>query len=200
MSGLNGQQVTEVLVGSAKIRVAPKGTVLPTLDGTSPIVWAAAWKLVGYTEDGVELGYSPNFKDIMVDEEMSPVQTILTEEKGTISAKLAQTTIDHIALAVSASIRAVHVAAVVGPPAKKGYDRLTVGSGVPVEMVVGLEGISPEGFERVVLGYRALATGNMSLGFKKNDKLIVPMEFRLLADGSKPVGARMFEIVDFTTA
>ncbi len=188
-------KASEVLVGSASMRVAILGSILPTFDGTVPIVWDAAFVQVGYTEDGTDLQYQPTFTDIKVDEELAPVKTILTEEKGTISAKLAQASINNIALAISAS--KVVVTAGVAP--KKTVTVVKVGSGIPQEMIVVLEGTSPDGFPRVVVGYRAQAAGNVSMAFKKKDKTILPCEFRLLADSSKPAGERLFAIYDYET-
>lgn len=183
-----------VLVGSAVLKIAPKGTVIPAFDGTNPIVWNVAFKDVGYTEDGCEVGYNPTFKDIEVDEEMAPVQTILTAEKGSISAKLAEATIANMNNAISAS----SVTTAAATLTKSGYSLLKVGSGAPVEVVVGLEGVNPQGRPRIIIGYRAIAIANVQMAFKKTDKIVIPVEFRLLADSGRAAGDRLFGVYDDT--
>jgi hypothetical protein len=194
MSNFPAGTAANVLVGPARILVAPKGTALPTLDGTqNPVVWPAAWKEVGYTEAGTELAYSPTIKDIKVDEEMAPVQKVLDEEKAMLSASLAETTLQNLNFAVTASILTLSPA----DATHAQLARLDVGSGTITEVMVGFEGISPAGLQRIMVGYRAIGQANMKMGFKRTDKTVFPVEWGLLADSTKPVGKRLYAMVDF---
>lgn len=184
-----------VLVGSATLRVAPIGTTIPVFTA-SPLAWDAAWKQVGYTKDGTKLDYNPTFTDITVDEEDAPIDKRLTGEKAVISANVAEATLDNIATAIAGVNGAPVVVAAVG--GAKGTKTIKVGSGKAAKMMVSLEGVSPDGLSRVVVGYIAIATGNLSLAFKKNSEVIVPMSFELMADSSKPAGERLYEMVDQT--
>jgi hypothetical protein len=105
MSNLTQGTAANVLVGPARGLIAPIGTTLPTLDGTTnPVTWDAAFKEFGYTEDGLTLVYNPTIKDIMVDEEMAPVKKILDAEKCSVQMKLAEATLQPIiAHCISAS-------------------------------------------------------------------------------------------------
>lgn len=182
-----------VLVGPARILVAPKGTALPTVDGTvNPITWAAAWKEVGYTDAGTELSYSPTIKDIKVDEEMAPVQKLLDEEKAMLSAALAETTLQNLNYAVTASIYTATPADVTHAQ----LARIDIGSGSIAEVMVGFEGISPAGLQRIMVGYRAIGQANMKMAFKRTDKTLFPVEWGLLADSTKAAGKRLIMIVD----
>lgn len=184
---------SEVLIGPARLLIAPIGTTVPTLDGSViPITWDAAWKEVGYTEDGTMLSYSPTVKDIMVDEEMAPIKKILDAEKATISCKAAQSTLKNLNAAISASIY-THAAATVTDAETSTLD---IGSGDLTEMMVGLEGLSPTGRQRIIVAYRGMAQANVQMSFKRGDKTITPIEFGLLADSSQTKGKRLFKIVD----
>lgn len=183
---------SEVLVGPARLLIAPIGSTLPTLDGSvDPVIWDAAWKEVGYTEDGTMLAYNPTVKDIMVDEEMAPVKKILDAEKATISCKASQSTLKNLNATIAASTY-THVAA----GANAETTTLEVGSGVLTEIMVGLEGLSPAGKQRIIIGYRGMPQANVSLSFKRSDKTVTPIEIGLLADSTKAVGKRLFKIVD----
>lgn len=194
MSNFPTGTASNVLVGPAKIMVAAKGTTLPTLDGTqNPVVWPAGWNEVGYTDAGTELAYSPTIKDVKVDEEMAPVGKILDEEKAMLSASLAESTLTNLNKAITASI-------LTNTPADGTHaqiSRIDIGSGSITEVMVGFEGISPAGLQRIMVGYRAIGQANMKMGFKRVDKTVFPVEWGLLADSTKAVGKRLLAIVDF---
>ena len=193
MSNFPVGTAANVLVGPARILVAPKGTALPTLDGTvNPITWAAAWKEVGYTDAGTELAYSPSIKDIKVDEEMAPIQKLLDEEKCMLSASLAEATLQNLSNAITASI----YTATPADATHAQLARIDIGTGAIAEVMVGFEGVSPAGLQRIMVGYRAIGQANMKMGFKRTDKTVFPVEWGLLADSTKPVGKRLLAIVD----
>jgi hypothetical protein len=193
MSNITQGVAAEVLVGSARLLVAPLGTTLPTLDGTvDPVVWDAAFKEVGYTEDGVTMAYNPTVKDIMVDEVMAPIRKLNDGEKCTIGAKLAQSTLENIGRGISASTWTHHVAD--GTHAE--YATLEVGSGQLAEFIIGVEGLAPNGYQRIIIAYRGMAQSNVSLTFKRSDKVLTPVEFGLLADSTKDPGKQLFIMYD----
>lgn len=183
-----------VIQGSGKMYIAPIGTALPTLSTstTLPLVWPAGWKAVGYTDDGVTIAYTPTFKDVVVDEEMAPIDKILTAEKAVISAKLAEATLVNLKNAISGST----LATAKGSP--EDTTTLKVGSSAANNKVmVGFEGPAPSTQQtRVVIAYKAKAIGAISLHYQRTDKLTILGEFEVLADPTKPAGERLFEIVD----
>lgn len=182
-----------VLVGPARLLIAPIGTALPVVDGTvNPITWVAAWKEVGYTESGTTLAYNPAIKDIVVDEAMAPINKVLDGEKAMFGAQLAEATLQNMNYAIAASI--LTNSPLDGTHAQ--IARLDVGSGSLTQFMVGFEGLSPAGFQRVIFGYKAIAEANISLAFKRSTKLIIPVQFGLLADPTKVVGKQLYAMVD----
>ncbi len=179
-----------VCVGSARLLVAPIGSTVPVLDGSIyPITFDAAWKEVGYTEKGTNFAYNPTIKDIMVDEEMAAIKKILDGEKCNISATLAESTMQNLNRAISASILTA-----------TDPDVATVefGSGDITEVMVALEGLSPAGKQRIIIGYRALATANVQMTFQRGAATLLPVDFALMPDSSKAKGKRLGIAADFT--
>jgi hypothetical protein len=189
-----GGNVANILVGSVCLRIAAKGSTLPNIDGTAPIVWPVAWKKVGYTDAGVELSYSPAVKEIKVDEEMAPVLFVLDGEKCELSANLAEGTLDNLNRAISSSTLTSSAA----DSTHAALSILKFGSGSLVEVMVGFEGYSPEGLPRVGVAYRTMVQAQVKQSFKRSDKVLTPVTFGVLADSTKPVGERLMVLVDHT--
>jgi hypothetical protein len=193
MGNLNIGDVSKVIVGPVKLMTAPKGTSLPAFTGDT-ITWPSGWVNPGYTEDGLTMGYQPTVVEVLVDEEPSPIYELLDKEKATVAAKMSQGTLDNLKLAISGGTLSV-TAAGVGQVA---LQRLDVGGGTLQEVMVGFEGLSPAGFWRVMVAYRANVKANLALAFKRTGKMIIPVEFDLLSDSTKDPGKRLFAYVDKT--
>jgi hypothetical protein len=189
-----GGNVSNILIGSVALYIAPSGTTYPNVDGSLPIVWPAGWNKVGYTDKGVELSYSPSIKEIKVDEEVAAVKFVLDGEKADIIADLAEGTLDNLNRAVSASILIKNAAT--GTLAAT--STFFVGSGSLNEVMVGFQGYSPQGLPRLAVASRAIANAAVKQTFKRADKVMTPVTFGLLADSTKTIGERLLLIVDQT--
>lgn len=195
MANLPQGTAANVLVGPARLLVAPIGTALPTLDGTvDPIVFAAAWKEVGYTESGVVLAYAAGIKDITVDEEMAPVKKILDTEKATVTATLAEATLTNLDYAIAAAI----LTKTAGDATHARLERLDVGTGVLAENMIAFEGKNQAGKQRIFIGYRSVPEANVQMAFKRSDKTLIPVSFGLIADPTQALGKRLYLMVDLT--
>ena len=189
--------VNNVLVGPARILVAPIGTTLPTLDGSQDHpTWPAGWTEVGYTESGTDLAYNPSIKDIMVDEEKAAVKKILDTEKATITSKLAEATMKNLATAISAALYSTGTA----DGTHAATEQIDVGSGEVAPVMVGFEGINPNGGPRILIGYKAITQANVQLSFKRAAATIIPVDFGLTADSTQAKGKRLFKMVDIKTS
>lgn len=183
-----------VIAGFGKIKIAPLGTALPDLTVGYPITWPAGWLDWGYTDDGVEFAYAPTVKDISVDEELAPVNKLLTAEKCTVVAKLAEATLSNMGYGISAS------SLVVTAPTDtvQGTKVLTFGSGTLKKFMLGFEGPAPDtSLKRVIIITEAISTGQVQTKYQRADKTIIPVTFEALADSSLPAGSRLCKIVDF---
>lgn len=195
MGNIVAGTTSNIIVGPARILIAPIGTAVPaTPTSTTAITWNAAFKEVGYTQKGVDLTYTPTVKDITVDEEMAAVKRVLTSEKLTISAALSEATLKNLNYAISASTLTTT------PPgvSQVGVDEVHIGSGSMVEWIVGLEGLSPEGFPRIFVGYRGQCAAAVKLAFQRTTETTIPFEVEFLADSTQAVGSRLCKIIDIT--
>lgn len=186
-----------IFAGSVHLYVAPVGTVVPTLPALAgdPLTVAAAWTPVGYTDAGITFAYAPTNKDINVDEEMSPVRVLKTAESLKISASLAEATIENMNRALSGA-NITTVTAGTGIPGSATLD--IGGSQLYTEfalLIVG-SGPAPSFFPRLSVVWRSMATANVSMSFKKDDKTVVPVEFTALADSTRPQGQRLFRVYE----
>jgi hypothetical protein len=181
-----------VIKGSGVLYVAPLGTSLPNLDGTIPVVWPSGWKAVGYTEDGVEIQYTPTFKDVVVDEEMAPIDNFLSAEKATVSAKLAEATLVNLQRAIAGS----KLSSASGSPDKA--TTLKVGSSaLDNQVMLGFEGPAPSTqVTRIFIAYKAKAIGAIALKVQRTSQQVINGEWNILADPTKPVGERLFQFTD----
>lgn len=183
-----------VIFGSAAFYIAPKATAPPSLTAapTQSSWLAAAFALVGYTDDGVEMDYTPTYKDINVDEEMAPINQILTAEKLEFKIKMSESTLENMARAINASI-------LTNPGS--GIKTLTFGSlaqsSIP-EYVVAFQGPGIGGSSnRVVLAWRAKVTSTVAQKYQRTSQVLLDTTFTCLADPTQVAGARLCKVVDY---
>lgn len=183
---------TNVVAGSGLLYVAPLGTTLPTVDahGEYPVVWPAGWLAVGYTDDGIDLVYTPSIKEIMVDEEAAPVSDILTTEKFAVTAKLAEATLLNLNRSIAACTYTDDSAA-------NETITVSIGSKALAYTMVGVEGPAPgTNLRRVMVMQKAIAKAAVSLKIQRKDKVSIPVSF----EARKITGTDLVNIYDFTAS
>lgn len=183
---------TNIVAGSGLLYVAPLGTTLPTVDahGEYPIVWPMGWVKVGYTDDGIDLVYTPSVKELMVDEEAAPVGDILTTEKYAITAKLAEATLANMNRAISAST-------FVDDSTANETITVSLGSKPLNYLMVGVEGPAPStNLRRVIIMQKAIAKSAVSMKMQRKDKVSIPVSF----EARKLSGIDLVNIYDFTAS
>ncbi len=196
MSNVPVATTSNILVGSARLLVAPIGTALPTVSSAGVLTWPAAWKEQGATEKGTDLTYTPTFTDFNVDESPSAVGAALKSEKAVISAVLAEVTMANLATAISASTSTPTAPAV----GVAGTTELDIGGAPVVLHMVGLEGISPSGLPRYVIGWKALASAAVKQAFQRATPTNIPLSLQLMADLTKAPGQQLLKIVNIDAA
>lgn len=194
---------TNVIVGFGYLYTAPKGTAIPstvaTTQPTSSTWTSGGFTEVGYTDDGVQFEYEPTFKDIEVDESMSPIDVRLIAEKGMVSVKMAEATLLNL------------VTAIAGSSLSEGADTTTLTLGNPAnpdqgEIVLAFQGPAPvsqvgiNALGRVFYATRAKATAKVTYHAQRKDKVIYNVQWTLLADSAQAAGAQMAHIIDYNPA
>ena len=120
----------------------------------------------GFTEDGIVMEYSPDVTDIEVAEETFPIARVLTKETLSITANLAEATLDNMNKAFAGSALSGQV--------------ITIGGGVIKEIGVKLVGKNPAGYSRTIELPLATAVGAVAMPYKKGEKTVVPVKFEAL--------------------
>jgi hypothetical protein len=187
-----------IITGSAMLYQGPIGTAAPAMPSAAgaSIIVPNTWTPLGYTDAGIKIAYDPTYKDITVDEEMSPVDDLMTAEKLVISCALAEITLQNLGRVLSTAVAPVAVASGVGVPATLTFQQ--GGQQNTTKYAYLLIGNGPQGFPRMVNVYRAVATSKLDMTYKRGEKIMTPVEFTSLAYSANGIGNRLFQIIDKT--
>ena len=125
-----------------------------------------AWREIGYTEDGVTMAYNVTKTEIRVEEETYPIAQALESEDIKITANLAESALQDLHVAMAGATLA--------------GSTLSFGGGTDKVLSVSLVGTNPSGFARTITIPLAVASGSVSMSYRRNEKTIVPVEFTAL--------------------
>ena len=187
--------VANVLVGIGKLYVGPEGEALPDITGDN-ITFAGNWVEVGFTEEGVDIEYTPEFFDAVVDQELSPVKKVLTAEAVIVRTRLSEADLDRLSKAIAGAA----FSAIAQGSGQSAQDVVKIGGGTAVVKALAFEGTSPEGGFRVIFVHRAVSAEAVTQSYKKGEKTIFAVAFTALADTAKAAGEKLLTINDWTQA
>lgn len=161
-----------VKVGPGLLYVAPLGSTVPTDLVTAWTTVDADWTALGYTDEGHEFAYEPNFEPLTVAEELDPIRYEQTGREMRLSMASAEMTYLNVQRAynggtVTVSGSGASTITTFEPPA----------IGTVTKLMIGWESQDHE--ERWVF-YQTVQVGNVTIARRKSpDKATIPMEFRL---------------------
>lgn len=162
----------EVQSGAGLLYAAPLGTAEPT-SATASL--DAAFREVGYTEEGPTFTYEVENEGLFVAEEFDPIRYQTTNRTGTIKFDIAQLSIENLALALNLGADFSHTATSIEPP--------DPGSELRIIIVHQTE----QGARWVFR--KCINASSIEMPRKKApDKGLIPVEFRL----EKPTGQAPF--------
>lgn len=186
------------------IPVAPVSTSMKdALQGVSP------FRNVGYTKNGLELAFTPDFGEVVVDQILDVAKLYKKGMKVTLKTELVESTLENLMLAVSRPKSDSYV----GPTtttatnwvsAYVGEDVLNLSAGdlgdIPLER--GLVAVGPGtgdatfagGIERIYVGYRALSIEAVTIASKRDAESSFAVNFRMLPNNAGSYG----KVVDRT--
>ena len=202
--------INEVLIGTGVLYVADRtasGLAFPGDDGSGN--WqavstaSAAWRDIGYSEDGWTLEMDRTFEDILVAEEVDPIKTIKTAQEARLMGELSQASLKNLSVAMGQIDSYVSED---DSDFAAGYD--VVKSPITdsfSEMAALLLAEGPAGADRHIQMPRVVSVGAFSMSHAKApQKVVIATEFKLLVpDSTFNVGAtggknHLFKIVDNT--
>lgn len=177
-----------IVLGVGNVYISPFATaVLPTIpaDATSAITPGSTWTDLGYTQDGVKFNYVPKVTDVFVDQSYSAIQSILTGEECTLSASLAESTLKNLSYVIAASTytstSAKKQQLVFGGGSISDYKLLYIGKG---------PGAASAG-KIVLIIHRVRSVAQTGMEFKKENAVIIPMQFKGLTDDTQSAGGSL---------
>lgn len=186
MPGINTQ---EIIIGACNIYLGPSGTTRPALGaaGYGAVLDAnAAWSHVGFTQDGLEMAYSPDYTDVEVDQWLDSALTFKSSMRVMFNTTLAQATLYNLMLAWGQSSTTL--------TSNASEATLDIGDGdlgtAAVERGLIAIGNGTTGrtagqatySERFYHAYRIINVDETSIGMRRAENTGVPVSFRALPD------------------
>lgn len=177
-------------LGPGVLRWAPLGTAEPTntITGTGATAkitgaWPAAWKEIGYTEDGSEFSYEISTDPVEVAQVLEPLFYRTTGRSGSVSFEMSENTVLNLVLAFNGGTVTNPT-----PGATSLWTYEPPDPGNEVRVMLGFE--SEDRQERWVFR-QVFQGGTVSVARRKGaDKATVPVEFMI----EKPATAKPFVV------
>lgn len=198
--------VKNIIVGAASVYVSVKDSTdstfygangqvavaLPTLTANTSAVPAleaanTVWRHLGYTTDGVEFSYEPDFSEVEVDQLLDAAKMFKTGMTASVNTTLAEATLENLVLAWG------QAGSTLGAPASPDTTgkELGIAAGAlldePVERSLVFVGPAPRNAtskkqERLYHVRRALNVEASSHSLSKTDSTTIPVSLRVLPD------------------
>ena len=156
----------------------------------------ADFRNVGYTMNGLEIQFQPDFGEVQVDQVLDVAKLFKQGMQVNLNTTFAESTLENLLVAIAASDADLETVA--------GNPTLNLTSGnlgeCPVER--GLVAVGPgtgdcevgSELERIYVAYRALSIENVTVSAKRDEATMFEVSFRLLPNDSGSYG----KIVDRT--
>jgi len=169
--------VESLSLGPGVLYVAPVGSSEPSDLSTA---WPAAWKLIGYTDEGSSLDFEAKYEDVEVAEEVEPVKTVLSSRSASLSFAMAEVTARNLSIAMNGGTITTAAGVTTFTPPDPSAQR---------ELALGFE--SDDGQERWIFR-KTKQSGKTSLKRRKGaDKTTIPVEMKVL----KPTGTDAWKVL-----
>ena len=162
----------------------------------------SAFRNVGYTMNGLELQFQPDFGEVAVDQVLDVAKLFKQGMQVNLNTTFAESTLENLLFALASKDE--NLGSVTGTGLGAGSASLNLSAGdigeCPVER--GLVAVGPgtgdcaesESIERIYVAYRALSIENVTVSAKRDEATMFEVSFRLLPNDSGSYG----KIVDRT--
>jgi hypothetical protein len=167
-------------------------TSTKTLQDPNNLVSGSKWESVGYTSEGAELSFEPDYGEVQVDQLLDVAKIFKQGQRVMLNTTLTEATLENLLVVVGGAA---------GDLTASGADldvfNINAGSlGVsPIERSLCLVGPGPEEkattgkkVERIYVAYRALSMDTVTVGVRRNEATVFPASFRLLGSTDNSVG------------
>ena len=164
-------------------------------DDTLTPDWTEDYTNIGYTSNGLELAFQPDFGDVAVDQLLDVARLFKQGMTVNLNTAFAEATLENLLVAIADNQ---------DPVTASGATSIKMSAGdigdVPLER--GLVAVGPgsgsslEPKERIYVAYRALSIENVTVSAKRDEASMFEVSFRLLPNDDASYG----KIVDRTLA
>jgi hypothetical protein len=178
-------------------------TTVKSLQNPDNLVASSKWESVGYTSEGAELSFEPDFGEVQVDQLLDVAKIFKQGQRVMLNTTLTEATLENLLVVVGGDPTTDLTAS----GTKLDVFNINGGSlGIsPIERSLCLIGPGPddkagtgEKVERIYVAYRALSMDTVTVGVRRNEATVFPASFRLLAstDYSVAGNASYGKIID----
>lgn len=166
--------------GPAGIALPPGATSASGASAVTALENSSDWDGVGYTTEGVEFSYEPDFGEVQVDQMLDAAKMFKQGMRASVNTTFAEATLKNLMIAWGQAASTLD------------SDVLTVSAGdlgdEPVERSITFVGQAPRKAgakqERVYYLRRALQVEASNHSLSRNDATTIPVSFRLLPEAS----------------
>lgn len=211
-------QVRNIIIGAAAVYLSKKdstdatwagGPALPAGTANTTLVTtldadATNWRSVGFTREGLEISYEPDFGEVEVDQLLDAAKLFKQAMRVTVNTTFAEATLENLLVAWGQQAN-TYVASAAAGDVTAYNSAIAVGDSVvgiasgalgdePVERALVAVGVGPRTAagvkrERVYHARRVLSVDSSSQAVRRNEATVFPVSFRLLPDPAAKVGA-----------
>jgi hypothetical protein len=192
----------QIIVGAAAFFIADTiidagvPNILPSFEADQPfrntLTNNASFENVGYTMNGLELAFAPDFGEVQVDQLLDVAKLYKQGMTVTMSTAFAEATLENLLIALAYGSDKLEDKALKNTSAGQSLD-LSAGSlgECPVERSIVAVGpgtgdcAASQEIERVYIAYRALSIDNVTVSAKRDEISMFEVSFRLLPDDSE---------------
>jgi hypothetical protein len=156
---------SNVVYGLAFVMTAPLGTALPSDQnlGVGSAWISGGWTFVGATDAGVSLSYTPSTVDILIEEQPTPVATIVDKATAQVTFDFAEETLANVNMAYGGAGTTVTTAPGAGQPGKS---VLSLSLNFP-QLACAVIGKNQLGFARVLSLPAIMSTGTVKTDYRR---------------------------------
>ena len=185
---------TNIIVGAAAFFMADT-TLVPTVTPSfasadsyrDTLSASATYDNVGYTTNGLEMQFQPDFGEVQVDQILDVAKLYKQGMQVSVATAFAEATLENLLLALAGKNDELS-----GTKSSSAGRTLTLSAGdigeCPVER--GIVAVGPgtgdcedsAAVERVYIGYRALSIENVTVSAKRDEASMFEVSFRLLPE------------------
>jgi hypothetical protein len=153
---------------------------------------AGKWDSVGYTSEGAELSFEPDYGEVQVDQLLDVAKIFKQGQRVMLNTTLAEATLENFLVAIGG--KSSDLVNTMGSPIQS----VSLNGGAlgysPVERSIAIVGPGPDqkktaaaknSVERVYIGYRALSMETVTVGVRRNEATVFPVTLRLLASSAE---------------